>query len=224
MDALWEEKDETALTEWAEKKRATWEDESSKTRKKYTTKEALEEFIKKQCAASKEDALALRSNPHCWFDMTIGGEDAGRILMRLRFDVAPKTCRNFLELCTGVNGYGYAESSFHRVIPGFMCQGGDFTNHNGTGGKSIYGEKFADENFTLMHTGAGVLSMANAGPNTNGSQFFLCTARTGWLDAKHCVFGQVISGWDTIKAIESVGSQSGTTSFDVKIIDCGVME
>jgi len=167
---------------------------------------------------------AEENNPRVFFDVSIGVERFNRIVMELKADIVPKTAENFRQLCTHEKGFGFKNSIFHRVIPGFMCQGGDFTNHNGTGGKSIYGEKFADENFTLMHTGAGVLSMANAGPNTNGSQFFLCTARTGWLDAKHCVFGQVISGWDTIKAIESVGSQSGTTSFDVKIIDCGVME
>jgi cyclophilin family peptidyl-prolyl cis-trans isomerase len=109
----------------------------------------------------------------------------------------------------------------HRVIPGFMCQGGDFTRHNGTGGESIYGSKFADENFTLKHTGSGILSMANSGPNTNGSQFFLCTGETSWLDGKHVVFGKVISGHDVVSAIEQVGSEQGKTRVPVVIADCG---
>jgi len=168
------------------------------------------------------------SLPRVFFDIAIGDEPARRVEFELRPDVAPKSAENFRALCTGEKGVGksgkplhYKGSAFHRVIPGFMCQGGDFTAGNGTGGESIYGEKFEDEAFTLKHTKPLLLSMANAGPNTNGSQFFITTSVTAHLDGKHVVFGRVVSGVDVIKAVEAVGSGGGATSSPVVIADCG---
>jgi len=170
------------------------------------------------------------SRSRVFFDVSIGGNPAGRIVIELYDDVVPKTTENFRCLCTGEKGIGksgkplhYKGSSFHRIIPGFMCQGGDFTRGDGRGGESIYGIKFPDENFQLKHTGEGILSMANSGKDTNGSQFFLTTVKTQWLDGKHVVFGHVIEGMNVVKQMEEVGSKTGTTSAPVIITDCGAL-
>jgi peptidylprolyl isomerase len=187
------------------------------------------DIYSKWIAAKLELATTYNmSNPKVFFDVTIGGAAAGRIVFELFADVVPKTAENFRALCTGEKGVGksgkplhFKNSVFHRVIPDFMLQGGDFTRGNGTGGESIYGEKFADENFKHKHTTPGLLSMANAGPGTNGSQFFVTTVPCPWLDGKHVVFGKVLEGMEIVKKIESYGSQSGKTSKVITIADCG---
>ncbi|XP_059536958.1 peptidyl-prolyl cis-trans isomerase A-like [Myotis daubentonii] len=160
-------------------------------------------------------------NPTVYLDIAADGEPLGRVSFELFADKVPKTAENFRALSTGEKGFGYKGSCFHRIIPGFMCQGGDLTHHNGTGSKSVHGEKFEDENFVLKHTGPGILSMANAGRNTNGSQFFICTAKPEWLEGKHVVFGRVKEGMDIVTAMERSGSRNGKTSKKITIADCG---
>ncbi|XP_017368743.1 peptidyl-prolyl cis-trans isomerase A-like [Cebus imitator] len=163
-------------------------------------------------------------NPTVFFDIAIVGEPLGCISFELFEDRFPKTAENVCALSTGEKGFGYKGSCFHRLIPGFMCQGGDFTHHNGTGSKSIYGEKFDDENFILKDTGPGILSMAHAGPNINGFQFFICTVKTEWLDGKHVVLGKVKEGMNIVETMECFGSRNGKTSKKITIPDCGQLD
>ncbi|XP_003827392.1 peptidyl-prolyl cis-trans isomerase A-like 4C [Pan paniscus] len=159
--------------------------------------------------------------PIVFFDIAVDAKPSGCVSIKLFADKIPKTAEKFHALSTGEKGFCYKGSCFHRIIPRFMCQGGDFTHHNGTGGKSIYGEKFHDENLIRKHTGSGILSMANAGPNTNGSQFFICTAKTECLDGKHVVFGKVKERMNIVEAMEHFGYRNGKTSKKITIADCG---
>ncbi|KAH3900028.1 peptidylprolyl isomerase CPR3 SCDLUD_004345 [Saccharomycodes ludwigii] len=152
---------------------------------------------------------------------SVNGKKLEKLVFELYDDVVPKTTENFRALCTGEKGFGYKNVPFHRIIPDFMVQGGDTDLTQGFGGKSIYGAKFADENFIKKHNKPGLLSMANAGPNTNGSQFFITTVPCPWLDGKHVVFGELIDGMGTLKTIESFGTMNGRPRATVTIEDCG---
>jgi len=208
-----------------------WELDEDRAGQKIITLE-LEKMKKYQSweyLVEKENLPADLSVTHkCYFDMDIDGKDAGRIVFGLYGNTTPKTVENFRMLCTGEMGNGeagkplhYAGSQFHRIIPGFMCQGGDFTKGDGTGGESIYGKRFPDENFKAKHDREMLLSMANAGEDTNGSQFFITTVPTPHLDNMHVVFGEVLEGKEVVTALDLVGSQSGTPSSTALIRACG---
>lgn len=200
---------------------------------RFKTKEMAECFKKKfeECQqnllklqkgqVSLAAELSRETNPVVFFDVCADGEPLGRITMELLSNIVPHTAENFRALCTGEKGFGFKNSTFHRVIPDFVCQGGDITKHDGSGGKSIYGDKFEDENFNVKHTGPGLLSMANRGRDTNNSQFFITLKKAEHLDFKHVVFGFVKNGMDTVKKIESFGSPTGSVSQRISITECG---
>ncbi|XP_055512341.1 peptidyl-prolyl cis-trans isomerase E isoform X1 [Leucoraja erinacea] len=207
--------------------RAVWSDDdwlkkfAGKTLEENGSEEQGGEGGETQTQEGEPPAKKSRSNPQVYMDIKIANKAVGRLRFLLRADVVPMTAENFRCLCTHEKGFGYKGSSFHRIIPQFMCQGGDFTNHNGTGGKSIYGRKFDDENYILKHSAAGLLSMANSGINTNGSQFFITLDKTDWLDGKHVVFGEMVEGMDIVRQMEAQGSKDGKPKQKMIISDCG---
>lgn len=202
--------------------------ETTKTDAKAAAKGAPVKLDPKADAAGAKDPEAITAK--CNLEFEADGKSLGTVVVGLFGNTTPKTADNFLAFCSAkpVEKLGkkatYTNTIVHRVIPEFMIQAGDWENGNGTGGKSIYGDKFADENFKLKHTGPGILSMANAGPGTNGSQFFITTATTSWLDGHHVVFGKVVEGMDVVKKVEALGSQSGSTKGVIKIKSASVVK
>lgn len=220
--AVWN--DDDWLTEYAGKTLVTQEKQNDDSVTKTNTDAdngGVNESSETDKSSENLPAKIFKTNPRVYLEVRVGKRDVGRLVIELRADVVPMTCENFRQLCTHEKGFGFKGSTFHRIIPEFMCQGGDFTNGDGTGGKSIYGKKFDDENFVLKHTGPGILSMANSGRNTNGSQFFITLEKTDWLDGIHVVFGRVIEGIDVFKKMEAVGSKTGQPSQKCIIMDCG---
>lgn len=193
---------------------------------------SLEDLVGSKVVGSKAPfAGELVVTDKVFLDVGINDDYVGKIVLGLYGEAQPRTVENFRALCTGERGVGRAgkplhfrNSPFHRIIPGFMIQGGDFTNGNGTGGESIYGQRFADEDLSVPHSGPGTLSMANAGPNSNGSQFFICTGDTPWLDGKHVVFGRVLAGMDVVDIVSSCGRKNGKPTANVRVINCGVLD
>ncbi|RXG56546.1 Peptidyl-prolyl cis-trans isomerase E [Armadillidium vulgare] len=220
-DDDWLKKYAGATLEEEENKEEEEVEDNAESEKEGKSSESAGKRPMESASESEPKEKKQKVNPQVYMDIKVGKNLLGRLVIQLRSDVVPKTAENFRCLCTHEKGYGYQGSTFHRIIPGFMCQGGDFTNNDGTGGRSIYGKKFEDENFKLKHTGPGTLSMANSGPNTNGSQFFITTEFTKWLDNKHVVFGQLVSGLDVLRKMEKYGTKSGKPTEKIIIGNCG---
>merc|ERR1712086_37962 len=233
-ERYWSDKDKLSVQKWRDAKLAEWHAEGKEIRVQCPTEEAVLKWLDEMGNHTKISTCVLRSQPQVYMDLEMGGEPIGRIVIRLRYDVCPRTCENFRQLCTGEAGFGYRNSFFHRFVcspyggAAMIFQGGDITTFDGRGGKSIYGRVFPDENFILKHNERGMISSANSGLNTNGSQFFICTGKAHWLDGRHVVFAKLLSGFDVLDKIKQVGSKSGhlggPPAKKVIVVDCGELE